>query len=145
MLQKRKNTAWMLLAASLMVMSIFISCFATSEKQTYAKNLDVTPSPSPATLTLIRPTSSTTGAVYVINVTRATLICVSLPKQDTTVNVPGQFTTKDHVYLVRFPGSQCDITTIAGATSKFIDIKHISDLNGQPVKVSSDPKQRHPV
>lgn len=86
MLQKRKTTAWMLLA-SLIVMSIFISCFATSATRTYADGNTVH-------ININRPTNSTLGSVRIhasgIDGSVVTVVTVAGSKNGTNVTDPNE-------------------------------------------------------
>lgn len=141
----KRNITFSMLTALLMALSITsINPFSLLEKETYARIAEKKVSSASSSLSLIRPTDSWVGSVFVINVTQSTLVCVNLGTQNTAIPVPGQFIAKDHIYLIRFAPANCDISALSQNMNKFIDIKHLSDLNGQPVTVSGNAKQKNP-
>lgn len=122
MLQKRRITVWMLLA-SLSITLIVVSCFTYLATRTYADGT--------STLTLIRPSSSMVGSVYIINVTQSTAVgCTLLPQQDVEVPVAGNFNTNDHIVFIRFPNASCDLSGYGG---KFKSVH----LNGSVVQITN--------
>jgi hypothetical protein len=104
MLQNRKTTVWMLLA-SLIVMSIFISSFATSATRIYARQQQA---PHLLDLYVIRPFSSEVGAVQAEDTTneRFSVKCLHVPNQNSPTFV-NAFGLNDNVIITIYPDGNC--------------------------------------
>jgi len=118
MLQKRKTTAWMLLA-SLIVMSIFISCFATSATRTYAQPQQQLTDPSTPhfqiQVKVWRGTNSTVGCVVVWDYHdgHGQWNQYRLPVQNVFVDV-GTYDSADTMTITNYPDAGCQTNTGKG-------------------------------
>ena len=115
MLQKRKATVWMLLA-SLMVMSVFISCFATSATRTYAEQPHY-----PIDVKVYRATNSTVGCIVITRVTTSETKAgiwkqVPLPVQNVLVYAD-TYDSQDRITIKSYPDGQCQ----DGSGTSFFD------------------------
>lgn len=111
MLQKKKITAWMLLKASLIVMSVFISCFATSATRTYAQPQANLPN-YPIDVKVFRAFSSTVGCVVITKVTDPVIKGgdweqVPLPTQNILVAANHTYNSEDRITIKSYPDGQC--------------------------------------